>query len=158
MLFLDVHSKKPYPSCALSNFAAHPFVLDGVQVRSMEGLLQSLKVAPEMQREVCLLDGKSAKELGSACNWQENGAVFHWNGSHFSRFSRDYWKFLKRSYDAMVDQNKDFAIALRDTGHCILWHSAGKFRKNQTALTTLEFLRLLYRARRRARKRRRTNS
>lgn len=158
MLFLNIHSKKPYPSCALSNFAAHPFVLDGVQVRSMEGLLQSLKVEPEKQREVCQLDGKAAKELGSAYNWQENGALFHWNGQRFSRFSRDYWKFLKRAYDAMVDQNKDFAIALRDTGHCILWHSTGKFQKKQTCLTTLEFLRLLYRARRRARKRRKTNS
>lgn len=153
MLFLDVYSKKPYPSCALSNFAAHPFVLDGVQVRSMESLLQSLKVEPEKQREVCQLDAKAAKELGSTYNWQENGAVFHWNGSSFSRFSREYWKFLKRAYDAMVDGNKNFAIALRDTGHCILWHSTGKLSRKETCLTTFEFIRLLYRARRRARKR-----
>jgi hypothetical protein len=53
----------------------------------------------------------------------------------------------------MVDQNKNFAIALRDTGHCILWHSIGKLQKKQTCLTTFEFIRLLYRARRRARKR-----
>ena len=153
MLFLDVYSKKPYPSCALSNFAAHPFVLDGVQVRSMESLLQSLKVEPEKQREVCQLDAKAAKELGSTYNWQENGAVFHWNGSSFSRFSREYRKFLKRAYDAMVDGNKNFAIALRDTGHCILWHSTGKLSRKETCLTTFEFIRLLYRARRRARKR-----
>ena len=30
IIFLDIHSKKSYPSCALSNFAVHPFVLDGV--------------------------------------------------------------------------------------------------------------------------------
>jgi hypothetical protein len=76
MLYLDIHSKKPYPSCALSNFAEHPFVLDGMEVRCMEGLLQSLKVEPEMQRQVCLLDGKAAKELGSAYHWQENGGFF----------------------------------------------------------------------------------
>lgn len=119
----------------------------------MEGLLQSLKVPAEMQQEVCLLDAKAAKELGTTCNWQENGAVFHWNGHTFSRFSKEYWKFLKRAYDAMVDQNKDFAIALRDSKHCILWHSIGKLSRKQTCLTIFEFIRLLYRARRRARKR-----
>lgn len=158
MLYLDIHSKKPYPSCALSNFAEHPFVLDGMEVRCMEGLLQSLKVEPEMQRQVCLLDGKAAKELGSAYHWQENGVFFHWNGQRFSRFGKEYWKFLKRAYDAMVDQNKDFAAALLASGHCILWHSIGKQRKSQTCLTTFEFIRLLCRARRRARKRRMTNS
>jgi predicted NAD-dependent protein-ADP-ribosyltransferase YbiA (DUF1768 family) len=126
LLFLDIHSKKPYPSCVLSNFAEHPFVLDGVQVRCMEGLLQSLKVPAEMQRDFCLLDARSAKELGSAYRWQENGAIFRWSGQHFSRFSKEYWNFLKRAYDAMVDQNSNFAAALLDSGHCILWHSIGK--------------------------------
>jgi hypothetical protein len=33
--------------------------------------------------------------------------------------------FLKRAYDAVVDQNKDFAVALLASGYCILWHSIG---------------------------------
>jgi hypothetical protein len=107
-----------------------------------------------MQRDFCLLDARSAKELGSTYNWQENGAIFHWNGQHFSRFSKEYWEFLKRAYDAVVDQNSNFAAALFASGHCILWHSVGKLRENQTCLTTFEFICLLYRARRRARKRR----
>lgn len=40
---LDIGSGKDYPSNALSNFAPHPFIIDGVECNSMEGFLQSLK-------------------------------------------------------------------------------------------------------------------
>ena len=150
-LFIDIHSKSPYPSGSLSNFADHPYCLDGVPIRCQEGLLQSLKVPPELQRTICLADARTAKEIGSSYNWQENGAIFHWNGTYFSRYSKEYHDFLKRSYDALVDQNEDFVKALRDSGHAILWHSIGKFSKKRTCLTTFEFLSLLYRARRMAR-------
>ena len=39
---MDIGSKNDYPSCALSNFAAHEFYIDGVRCASMEGFLQSL--------------------------------------------------------------------------------------------------------------------
>ena len=54
---LDIGSGKDYPSNALSNFAPHPFVIDGVECNSMEGFLQSLKFKePEMQKEGALKD------------------------------------------------------------------------------------------------------
>lgn len=152
-LFLDIHSKSPYPSGSLSNFADHPYCLDGIPVRCQEGLLQSLKMPPELQRSLCMSDAGTAKKTGSACRWQEKGAVFHWNGRYFSRYSREYQDFLKRSYDALVDQNDDFAQALVDSGHAILWHSIGRLSRRHTCLTTFEFISLLYRARRRARRR-----
>lgn len=40
---MDIKSGCGYPASALSNFAPHPFVLDGVYCASMEGFLQSLK-------------------------------------------------------------------------------------------------------------------
>ena len=150
-LYIDVHSKKPYPSCALSNFAEHPFRLDGIDIRCMEGLLQSLKAPQERQQEFCQMDARTAKEAGSCMNWQSNGAVFHWSGHCFSRYSREYRSFLNRAYDAMVDQNPAYARALQDTGHALLWHSIGKLSKRNTCLTTFEFVSLLYRTRRRAR-------
>ena len=59
---MDIGSGTAYPSCALSNFAPHPFIIDGVECASMEGFLQSLKFkSPEMQRHVCTLVGKAAK-------------------------------------------------------------------------------------------------
>lgn len=58
---MDIGSGKGYPSSALSNFAPHPFVIDGIECNSMEGFLQSLKFeSPEMQKEVCKLVGKAA--------------------------------------------------------------------------------------------------
>jgi predicted NAD-dependent protein-ADP-ribosyltransferase YbiA (DUF1768 family) len=46
---MDIGSGSGFPSAALSNFAPHPFVIDGVECNSMEGFLQSLKFSnPEM--------------------------------------------------------------------------------------------------------------
>ena len=59
---MDIGSGSGFPSGTLSNFAPHPFVIDGVECNSMEGFLQSLKFSnPEMQAEVCKLVGKAAK-------------------------------------------------------------------------------------------------
>ena len=33
---MDIGSGNGYPSAALSNFAPHPFVLDGVEIASMK--------------------------------------------------------------------------------------------------------------------------
>jgi predicted NAD-dependent protein-ADP-ribosyltransferase YbiA (DUF1768 family) len=50
---MDIGSGKSYPLNALSNFAPHPFRVDGVECNSMEGFLQSLKFKnPEMQKYV----------------------------------------------------------------------------------------------------------
>ena len=62
---MNIGAGTGYPSGALSNFAPHPFVIDGVECASMEGFLQSLKFKePEMQKHVCLLVGKAAKFKG----------------------------------------------------------------------------------------------
>ena len=62
---MDIGSGSGWPSAALSNFAPHPFVIDGVECASMEGFLQSLKFKePAMQAEVCKLVGKAAKFRG----------------------------------------------------------------------------------------------
>lgn len=62
---MDIGSGAPWPSCALSNFAPHEFVIDGIRCSSMEGFLQSLKFkSPEMQEHVCTLVGKAAKFKG----------------------------------------------------------------------------------------------
>ena len=39
---MDIGSKAGYPASALSNFASHPFVFDGVECASMEGLVQAV--------------------------------------------------------------------------------------------------------------------
>lgn len=62
---MDIGSGKEYPANALSNFAPHPFILDGIECNSFEGFLQSLKFSSvDMQKEVCKLVGKMAKFKG----------------------------------------------------------------------------------------------
>ena len=55
---MDIKSGNKYPSGALSNFAPHPFVLDGNEVNSMEGFLQGLKF-------------KSRERIASRGQWQQ---------------------------------------------------------------------------------------
>lgn len=38
---MDIKSGCGYPASSLSNFSPHPFELDGVQIASMEGFLQT---------------------------------------------------------------------------------------------------------------------
>lgn len=56
-------AKTPYPASALSNFAPHVFKFDGILCASMEGFLQSLKLADMAERErVCRPCGAGGAE------------------------------------------------------------------------------------------------
>ena len=80
---MDIGSGNGYPSAALSNFAPHPFVIDGVECASMEGFLQSLKFeSVDMQRYVCTLVGKAAKKKGHKKNWYQKQELY-WNGQTY---------------------------------------------------------------------------
>lgn len=59
---MDIGSGNGYPSAALSNFAPHPFTIDGIQCNSMEGFLQSLKFKDEeMQKSSLSIGWKSCQ-------------------------------------------------------------------------------------------------
>lgn len=150
-MFIDIHSKGAYPADALSNFAPHRFELDGVQIACMEAFLQSLKAPTAGEQEaVCQMDAKAAKAYGETHPWQDTG-VLQWRGRFFSRYGREYRTLLCRAYDALLE-NENFRQALRSSGHRPLKHSIGKLRRKDTCLTTLEFVGLLYRARRKVRR------
>ncbi len=51
---LNISSKGKWPANVLSNFAAMPFVVDGVQCNSAEGFIQALKF-PNPDAEARLL-------------------------------------------------------------------------------------------------------
>ncbi len=136
---MDIGSGNGYPQSALSNFAAHPFVLDGVEIASMEGFLQSLKFkSPEMQKEVCTLVGRKAKFKGKHKNWRVTQKLY-WQSKEIDRHSKEYQDLLDRAYFALF-QNKSFQAALLATNDTILGHSIGKRRPNETVLTVGEFI------------------
>ena len=136
---MDIGSGHGYPADALSNFAPHPFVLDGIECNSMEGFLQSLKFSnPDMQREVCKLVGRAAKFKRKKKNWYVK-QVLYWQGKEIPRDSDEYQMLLDRAYMAMVTQNRGFQCALLATQNAALTHSIGKTKINETVLTRSEF-------------------
>jgi predicted NAD-dependent protein-ADP-ribosyltransferase YbiA (DUF1768 family) len=135
---MDISSKSGYPSSALSNFAPHPFVLDGVEINSMEGFLQSLKFkSPDMQEYVCKLVGAAAKKKGSDKNWKKTQTLY-WRGKEIDRHSDEYQELLDRAYDALF-QNEGFKKALLASKDSVYKHSMGKSNPKDTILTTSEF-------------------
>ena len=136
---MDIGSGHGYPADALSNFAPHPFVLDGIECNSMEGFLQSLKFSnPDMQREVCKLVGRAAKFKGKNKNWYVK-QVLYWQGKEIPRDSDEYQMLLDCAYIAMATQNRGFQYALLATKDAVLTHSIGKTKTNETVLTRNEF-------------------
>ena len=135
---MDIGSGKGYPSSSLSNFAPHPFVIDGVECNSMEGFLQSLKFKqPDMQKFVCKLVGKAAKFKGKKKPWWKTQKL-QWQGQEYDRGSDEYQELLDRAYEAL-GQNTSFQKALLATGDAPLTHKIGKSKKNETILTEREF-------------------
>lgn len=135
---MNIGSGNSYPSNALSNFAPHPFELDGVSINSMEGFLQSLKFkSVEMQEEVCKLVGYAAKAKGKHKNWQESQTLY-WRGKPIKRSSEEYQNLLDRAYTALYSNSK-FKKALEASGVAVLTHSIGKSDEKKTVLTVKEF-------------------
>lgn len=143
---MDIGSGSAYPSCALSNFAPHPFTFDGVHCASMEGFLQSLKFSnPDMQAHVCTLVGKSAKFKGKKKKWFRDQTLY-WKGVPMQRSSEAYQTLLTQAFDAL-GTNDGFKRALKATNKSTLTHSMGKNKINETVLTEREFCNQLYRLR-----------
>lgn len=136
---MDVGSKHGYPASSLSNFSPHPFVFDGIQVASMEGLLQSFKFdKPHIQAEVCKLVGFAAKARGKKKDWRRTQTL-HWSGVEYDRHGGEYQELLDRAYRAMYDQNPGFRAALKASGDAVLTHSMGRSNPSETILTVREF-------------------
>ena len=135
---MDIGSGSGFPSATLSNFSPHPFIFDGVECNSMEGLLQSFKFSnPEMQKEVCKLVGKQAKFKGKKKKWFRTQTLY-WQGKEFKRDSEEYQELLDRAFDALAT-NEGFKKALLATGNSTLTHSIGKTKQSETVLTRTEF-------------------
>lgn len=145
---LDIKAKAAWPAGALSNFAPHAFTFDGVRCASMEGFLQSLKMADAAEQiRVCGLDGSAAQSVGRKHDWQMTGTLW-WRGTLYDRLSDDYHALLDRAYQALFDQSKPFREALGATGDARLTHSFGKTDPTETILTADEFVSRLDRLRR----------
>jgi len=144
---LDIKAKAPWPAGTLSNFAPNAFTFDGIRCASMEGLLQSFKIADAAEQvRVCGLDGPAAQSIGRKHDWQTSGTLW-WRGEAIDRLSDDYRVLLDRAYRVLFDQSGAFRAALAETRDATLTHSFGKADATETILTTDEFLSRLERLR-----------
>lgn len=135
---MDIHSGSKYPSNSLSNFAPHPFEIDGVHCNSMEGFLQSLKFkSADMQKEVCKLVGMAAKSKGTGKNWYQSQTL-NWQGVEMKRYSKEYQDLLDKAY-TLLYENQKFKKALKSTNQAVLTHKIGKSKISETILTKREF-------------------
>ena len=136
---MDIKSGCGYPASALSNFAPHPFIFDGVHIASFEGFLQSLKFDKEhIQVEVCKLVGKAAKFRGKKKDWRVDQKLY-WKGVTYERKSKEYQDLLDRAYNEMALQSDSFRRALLATQNATITHSIGKSKESETVLTEREF-------------------
>lgn len=146
---MNIGSGCGWPGSALSNFAGHGFVFDGIECASMEGFLQSLKFdKPHIQVEVCKLIGKAAKHRGKARNkaWRQAQTLW-WKGAAISRHSPEYMRLLWLAYCCMFNQCPAFSSALMATKGMRLTHSIGSSNSSETVLTEREFCGILTRIR-----------
>lgn len=135
---MNIGSGNSYPSNSLSNFAPHPFEIDGIKCNSMEGFLQSLKFKSiDMQKHVCSLVGIAAKRKGSKKKWWKL-QILYWKGVEYKRESEEYQLLLDRAYEAL-STNDSFKRALLASGDSVLTHSIGKTDPTKTVLTQSEF-------------------
>lgn len=147
---MDIGSGKRYPSSSLSNFSPHPFVFEGVEVASMEGLVQSFKFDKvPIQEHVCTLVGHAAKKRGKKRNkaWKSRQTLW-WKGVAYARHGPEYQRLLDRAFDALAE-NKSFRDALLATQKAVLRHSIGSSKRRNTVLTEREFCSRLTRIRER---------
>jgi predicted NAD-dependent protein-ADP-ribosyltransferase YbiA (DUF1768 family) len=147
---MEIKSGGGYPASSLSNFARHPFTIDGITCNSMEGFLQSLKFKnQDMQLYVCSLSGMAAKVKGRNKRWKKHQTLY-WLGMPIKRSSLEYQILLDMAFDCL-STNDSFSKALLSTGECSFTHSIGKNKIQETVLTVNEFCSRLYRIRDRLR-------
>lgn len=139
---IDIRLYGKYPANVLSNLCGNSFVLDGVECKSMEGFLQSLKIDdPVKQRQVCSMKGKKARN-NSTNAWKAEQIV-NWRGKEMNRQSREFRLLLDRAYQALFDQNARFREALLLTRGKRLFHTMGASNSFETILTRREFCAIL---------------
>lgn len=142
---VDINSRAAGPAGRLSNYTERHFTFDGMECRSIEGVLQSLK-CPDLavQREICLLTGGWAKKAGGQYEWRSN-QMLYWQGKTYPRHSDEYGKLLDRLYDQVFEQDAAFRADLASLQGQKIDHRMGLTNPSETVLTRMEFVKALQR-------------
>lgn len=128
----------------LSNLADKPFIFDHERIRSLECVLQSIKIMDSTEQSLYFdRPGSWCKKFGRKIPWDQC-RILWWKGNPMDRDGEEYQDFLDRLYGACFAQCEEFRRALIATGDQELLHSIGTADPEFTILTRDEFLTRLY--------------
>lgn len=131
----------------LSNFSKDRFVIDGIEMASVEGFVQGIKF-PEFpiedtRRDIAFrLAGKEAKKIGGEA--AEFGQKFvWWKGRKIIYGSAEHYALNERAIRAKYQQNPEAMEALLSTKGKKITHELGGEENPKTCLPKAEFCRIL---------------
>lgn len=131
----------------LSNFTPRDFTFRGIDSKSIEGLIQSLKTPlPDKQIRLMQMIGLKAKRKGQKMKWFLKHKLY-WQGKEICRFSDEYQALIEEIFTAAYQQDESFRKSLRETGLSKLTHEIGKKSPKYTVLTEDEFCNILMKLR-----------
>lgn len=139
----DICFKFNYPYNVLCNFTATQFKHQGVNIQSMEGFLQSLKVKDQKtQEKICTLPGFMAKKVGNYLKHSNNfdRVTVYWQGKQYDRNSEEFKQVISEAYDSKFTQDRTFRTILKSSKGRKLTHTIGKNDPVETILTEDEFI------------------
>ncbi len=111
---LDIKARGRFPANVLSNFSDTKFQFDGVQINSMEGFLQSLKVKdPDEQRKLCLMSGFDAKKASKSIKRAKDDLMLFWNNHTFRKDSPMFREILA---EVLAQKNKNLTSSFFEWG------------------------------------------
>lgn len=139
---LNVTSKSDdWRAKRLSNFSQDPFILDSIELASVEGFIQGTKFPQDDLRryEAFGLTGKKAKKYGE---YAERKYVW-WKGELIPYGSNEHYNLIERAIRAKFKQNPEALRALLETNGLILTHDVGEPEPPNTSLPAEIFCRIL---------------
>lgn len=142
---INIASGGHWPANVLSNFAATPFIIDGVECASAEGFIQALKFPSlEMQIHVCSLVGRAAKFKGKKAGRRiKRQRKVWWQGREFEFRSMEHFEIIEQALRAKFTQSDRARRALLATWGATLTHTLGHPESAFTSLPAREFIRML---------------
>lgn len=146
MTILNIGSKSDdWRAKCLSNFSADQFILDGMQIASVEGFIQGIKF-PEgdsRQEQAFCSVGRDAKRFGRSA---EQKFVW-WQGQVIPYWTREHHCLIERAIRAKFEQNLGALKALLATKGMTLTHDLGHPESYNTSLPAEVFCDILTRIR-----------
>jgi protein GP30.3 len=124
----------------LSNLYPYTFEIDGIEIKSIEGFLQSLKTNDiNEKRKIWDMYGVEAWRYGQKFNSWKDNQLLYWNGESIRRNSLLYTQLISKSYDRLFE-NKEFKSNLKRSMKYKLTHSIGQTDVSNTLLTKDEYI------------------